>query len=258
MPSYSILLMRADATDKRPWRINVGRVTFWGLILSACALPVLGFFLSVGWIAPGWLKLNVNSMKAAVEEAEATLQPLQQQNAQLAERKATLETQLNQMRSQLAEADTKATMAETARTEAATRLGQLEAEVVNLKQTVAKYEAILKPKSAQRELVQCNDLTATIKGGKVAYSTTFSRTRRDSSLPDKLTVQVRVAQGDNAMLLEQAKQNANVVNHLLHLAKSSKIQGSIEFRANQTGAMRMLDVKVLNGNTQVGYCWKSF
>ncbi|MCA3244436.1 MAG: hypothetical protein INF43_03905 [Alphaproteobacteria bacterium] len=251
--------MRTDATDRRPWRMNIGRVTFWLLVVTACSLPVLGFFVSVGWIAPNWLRFNMNSMKEAVAEAEATLQPLQQQNAQLAERKAALEQQVATMRSQLAEAETKATMAETARTEAATRLGQLEAEVVNLKQAVAKYEAMLKPKSAgQRELVQCNDLTAAVKAGKVNYSTSFSRARRDAKLPDKLTVQVRVAQGDNAMLLEQAKQNANVVNHTLEIAKSPKVQGSIALNANQTGGMRMLDLKVMDGSNQVGYCWKSF
>ncbi len=259
MPSYSILLMRTDATDKRPLRLNIGRNMFWVLTLGACALPLLGFVLSAGWIAPNWLKFNMNNMQEAVKEAEATLQPLQQQNAQLAERKALLETQIATMRGQLAEAETKTTMAETARTEAATRLGQLEAEVVNLKQSVAKYEAMLKPKSATlRELLQCNDLTATAKAGKVEYATTFSRVRRDATLPSKLTVQVRVAQGDNAMLLEQSKQSANVVNHTLELAKSAKINGSLTLAANQAGGMRMLDVKVMNGATQVGYCWKSF
>jgi septal ring factor EnvC (AmiA/AmiB activator) len=250
--------MRTDATDKRPWRINIGRNLFWVLTLGACSLPLLGFFVSVGWIAPNWLKFNMSNMQEAVAEAEATLQPLQQQNAQLAERKALLETQIATMRGQLAEAETKATMAETARTEAATRLGQLEAEVVNLKQSVAKYEAMLKPKSSvQRELVQCNDLSAIVKAGKVNYSSTFSRLRRDANLPSKLTVQVRLAQGDNAVLLEQAKQAAGVVNHTLEMNKSPKVAGSLTLPPTQ-GGLRMLDMKVLNGSTQIGYCWKSF
>ncbi len=259
MPSYSILLMRTDATDKRPWRMNIGRTMFWVLALGACALPILGFFVSLGWVAPSWLRLNMDSMKEAVQEAEATLQPLQQQNAQLADRKATLEAQVTTLRTQLAEAETKITMADTARTEAVARLGMLETEVVNLKQAVAKYEAMLKPRSsAQREVVQCNDLTAIRQGDKITYATTFSRIRRDSNVPDKLTVQVRVAQGDNAVLLDQAKQNATVVNHTLELSRSAKVEGSVPLSNPQGGGLRMLDMKVMNGTTQVGYCWKSF
>jgi predicted RNase H-like nuclease (RuvC/YqgF family) len=259
MPSYSILLMRTDATDTRPKRLNINTTVFWILVLGAASLPVLGFFLSVGWIAPNWLKFNMSSMQAAVKEAEQTLQPLQEQNAQLAEKKAMLEAQVADMRGKLAEAETKATMAETARTEATARLGQLEAEAVNLKQSVAKYEAMLKPKNAtMRELVQCNDLQVRVEGQKITYDTSFSRTRSNASIPDRLSVQVRVAAGDNAMLLEQAKQGGTVVNHTLEMKKSQAIKGSIAAVAAGTGTLRMLDMKVMNGAQQVGYCWKAF
>lgn len=258
MPSYSILMMRTDATDKRPWRFTIHRGLFWFMMLLAVGLPILGFFISFGWIAPNWLQMNMTSMRAEVKEAEASLQPLQQQNAQLAERKAALEAQVNTMRAALAEATTKATMAETARATATERMTQLEAEVITLKQSVAKYEAMLKPKgSANRELLQCNDLEVQVAGTSVKYATSFSKVRRDANVPARLTLQVKLAAGDNAMALEQAKQTGPLQNHTLEIAKSPRVSGQIALNG-QTGGMRMLELRILNGAQQVGYCWKSF
>ena len=260
MPSYSILMMRTDATDKRPWRFTVNRGLFWCLVLLAGGLPVLGFFVSFGWIAPNWLQMNISSMRTAVKEAEATLQPLQQQNAQLAERKAVLEAQITTMRNALAEAETKATMAETARASASERLGQLEAEVITLKQSIAKYEAMLKPKTtgANRELLQCNDLEARIEGTNVVYETSFSRISRDATIPARLTVQARLAVADNAMLLEQAKRTGQLQNSTLEMTKNPRVSGKIPFTTQQPGSLRMLDLRVLHGTQQVAYCWKAF
>jgi septal ring factor EnvC (AmiA/AmiB activator) len=258
MPSYSILMMRTDATDKRPWRFTIHRGLFWFMMLLAIGLPILGFFISFGWIAPNWLQMNMTSMRAEVKEAEASLQPLQQQNAQLAERKAALETQVNTMRAALAEATTKATMAETARTTATERMTQLEAEVITLKQSVAKYEAMLKPKSgAAREILQCNDLEVQLAGTTVKYGTSFSKVRREATIPARLTVQVKLAAGDNAMALEQAKQTGPLQNHTLEMTKNPRVNGQIAL-TGQVGGMRMLELRILNGAQQVGYCWKSF
>jgi hypothetical protein len=258
MPSYSILMMRTDATDKRPWRFTIHRGLFWFMMLLAVGLPVMGFFVSFGWIAPNWLQMNMTSMRAEVKEAEASLQPLQQQNAQLAERKSALETQVNTMRGALAEAETKATMAETARTAATERMAQLEAEVITLKQSIAKYEAMLKPKTGvTREILQCNDLEIQIAGTNVKYATSFSKVRREAVVPSRLTVQVKLAMGDNAMALEQAKQTGPLQNLTLEMAKNPRVSGQIALNG-QTGSMRMLELRILNGAQQVGYCWKSF
>jgi hypothetical protein len=258
MPSYSILLMRTDATDKRPWRFTIHRGLFWFLMILAIGLPILGFFISFGWIAPNWLQMNMTSMRAEVKEAEASLQPLQQQNAQLAERKVTLEAQVAKMRSALAETETRATMAETARSTAAERMTQLEAEVITLKQNLAKYEAMLKPKSGNsRELLQCNDLDVQLAGNTVKYATSFSKIRREAVIPARLTIQVRVAAGDNVIALEQAKHIGPLQNVTLEMAKNPRANGEINL-TGQVGGMRMLEMRILNGAQQVGYCWKSF
>lgn len=258
MPSYSILMMRTDATDKRPWRFTIHRGLFWMLMMMAVGLPILGFFISFGWIAPNWLQMNMTSMKKEVKEAEASLQPLQQQNAQLAERKALMESQIVTMRTALAEAETKITMAETARATATERLTQLEAEVITLKQSVAKYEAMLKPKTTMaRELLQCNDLDVRLAGNTVEYSTSFSKVRADAVVPSRLTVQAKLAAGDNAVALEQAKQTGPVQNQTLEMAKSPRVKGKMT-TAGQIASMRMLELRILNGAQQVGYCWKSF
>jgi hypothetical protein len=256
MPAYTILFMRQDVTDKRPFRLHISSWLFWLLIISAVGAPVLGFVVSVGWIAPSMLKLNFHNMEEAVQKAEQTLQPLQQQNAALAERKATLEEQVQQMRTKLAEAETRATMAETARIEASTRLAQLESESVNLKQSLAKYESMLKPKIS-REMVQCNDLEVRMDGQKVKYNTTFSRVGKQT-VPDTLSVQVRALAGDNMALLDSSRNSGATVVKELKMSRDTKLSGDLALATVPPGSLRMLDVKVLDGATTVGYCWKTF
>ena len=248
--------MRQDVTDKRPFRLHISSWLFWLMIIAAVGTPIGGFVVSVGWIAPSMLKLNFHSMEEAVQKAEETLQPLQQQNAALAERKATLEEQMQQMRTKLAEAETRATMADTARTEAATRQAQLEGEMITLKQNLAKYESMLKPKLA-REMVQCNDLEVKVTGNKVQYATSFSRVGKQD-VPSSLNVQVRMLAGDNIAMLDSSRNSGSIVNKTLELSKSGKMSGELALATVPQGTLRMLDVKVLNGATAVGYCWKTF
>lgn len=258
MPSYTILLMRQDRTDMRPFRMHIGVKTFWFLILLAIGLPVGGFLLSVGILAPAWLKLDFKSMQQSVEEAQHSLQPLQKQNAELAAKKQQLEEQLQQARQSHAQAETEITMARTARTEAANRIAEMEGELITLKKSLASYEKVLKPK-LDREMVECVDFTAALKDGKVAYKTSFVKVAKSAVLPEKLTARVRVSIGDNAMTMEQGQTGATVVNHNLEMARAPGLKGNIPLdAARAAGGTRVLDIKVFDGSRAVGYCWKTF
>ncbi|MBI1308927.1 MAG: hypothetical protein GC129_03570 [Proteobacteria bacterium] len=258
MPSYTILIMRKDVTDRRPHTIHIGTKLFWFLILFAVGAPIVGFVVSAGWIAPSWLKFNMHSMEQKVEKAEKNLQPLQQQNADLAQRKATLEDQLKTAREALATLETKSTMAETARTEAATRLAAAETELITLKQSLATYEKLLKPK-LEKELLQCVNLDVDYKGGVVSYKTTFSKIGQNMNVPAVLNVRVRALTGDNAVSMEQGQNQAQTATHQLQLAKSPTVSGKIPLpEAQATGTTRLVDLKVYDGSTPVAYCWKAF
>ncbi len=258
MPSYTILLMRQDRTDMRPFRMHIGVKTFWFLILLAIGLPIGGFLLSVGILAPAWLKLDFKSMQESVEEAQHSLQPLQQQNAELASKKQMLEQQLKEARESHAQAETEITMARTARTEATNRISEMEGELITLKKSLASYEKMLKPK-LDREMVECVDFAATLKEGKVDYKTSFVKVSKSASLPEKLTARVRVSVGDNALSMEQGQTGATVVNHNLEMTRAPNLKGSIPLDAERAnGGTRMLDIKVFDGSRAVGYCWKAF
>ncbi len=258
MPAYTILLMRADVTDRRPVRINIGTKLFWFMLILAVGAPFVGFMLSFGWLAPTWLKLNVENMAEAVEQAEKDLQPLQQQNAELASRIRTLEPQLQTARESLAQAEARATMAETAKNSSAERLSALEGEVVNLQRSLATYEQLLKPK-LERQLVQCVDLTAKATAQGATYNATFTRIDK-LKMPPVMTVQVRVLSGDNAVSMEAGANQASTATHQLDMQRSQKISGTVVLPATaaNTKTTRVLDVKVYDGSQKVGYCWKAF
>lgn len=258
MPSYTILLMRQDRTDKRPFRIHMGVKTFWFLLLMAIGLPIAGFLISVGILAPVWLKMDFKSMQQSVEEAEHSLQPLQQQNAELAAKKQQLEAQLKEVRESHAQAETEITMARTARMEASSRIAQMEGELITLKKSLASYEKLLKPK-LERELIECVDTTASFENSQVTYKSNFVKVSKSTTLPKVLQVRVRVMAGDNAMAMEQGQAGNTVVNHSLEMAKSQSVKGTIPLPATQAaGTTRVLDLKVFDGNKPVGYCWKAF
>ncbi len=258
MPSYTVLLMRQDRTDLRPFRMHIGVKMFWFLVLLAIGLPIGGFLLSVGILAPAWLKLDFQSMQQSVEEAQHSLQPLQQQNAELAAKKQQLEEQLQQTREAHAKAETEITMARTARTEAASRIADMEGELITLKKSLASYEKMLKPK-LDRELVECVDFTATLNDGAVAYKTSFVKVAQSATMPARLTARARVSVGDNAMMMEQGHSGATVVNHTLEMSKAPNLKGSIPLgQAQSSGATRVLDIKIFDGSRAVGYCWKTF
>lgn len=258
MPSYTILLMRQDRTDKRPFRIHMGVKTFWFLVFLAIGLPIAGFLISVGILAPAWLKLDFKSMQQSVEEAEHSLQPLQQQNAELASKKQQLETQLKQVREEHAQAETEITMARTARMEASSRIAQMEGELITMKKSLASYEKLLKPK-LERELIECVDTTATFENNQVSYKSNFVKVSKSATIPSTLQAKVRVMAGDNAMVMEQGQSANTTVTHSLEMARSQSIKGTIQLPATQAaGTTRVLDIKVFDGNKPVGYCWKAF
>lgn len=258
MPSYTILLMRQDLTDRRPFRMVIGRKTFWTLILTAIGLPIMGFLVSFGILAPAWLKLDFKNMQESVEEAKQTLQPLQQQNAELASKKQALEQQLQAEREGRAKAEAEITMARTARLEAANRMAEMEGELISLKKSLGTYEKLLKPK-LDRELVQCVDVTATYANGQVSYKSNFAKLAKSMKVPDVITARVRVLAGDNAVAMEQGQGSGTVVNHSLEMARSPSIKGTIPLPAAQgNGATRLLDIKLFDGSKPVGYCWKPF
>lgn len=256
MPSYTILFMRRDVTDRRPLTLHISKQLFWTLILMAVGLPIFGFALSAGILAPVWLKFDMKSMKQTVENAEKTLVPLQRKNESLSADKSKLSEQLKEEMQRRAEAEARVTMAETARVEASNRLATLEGEMLDLKRSLATYERLFKPK-LQRELVECVDQDIAYAGNKLSYNLTFARVAKNLTIPPSLSVQVRVMSGNNAVAIEQAGANAVVTTHVLDLSKSQHVKGTFTVTL-PTDTSRLLDVKVLDGNTPVGYCWKSF
>lgn len=258
MPSYTILLMRADRTDMRPFRAHIGVKTFWFLLLLAIGLPIFGFLISVGVLAPAWLKLDFQSMQQSVEEAQHNLQPLQQQNAELSTKKQQLEAQLRELRTSHAQVETEVTMARTARTEASSRIAEMEGELITLKKSLASYEKLLKPK-LDRELVECVDLVASYENNQVNYRTNFVKVAKSASLPERLNARVRIMAGDNALAMQQTQGTGNAINHNLEMARSPSVKGSLPLPASVAdGTTRLLDIKIYDGTKTVGYCWKAF
>jgi hypothetical protein len=244
--------MRRNETDRRPVTLHISVALFWSLITLAAALPVLGFLASVGWIAPAWLKMDFNSMRHQVELAEKTKLEGEAAKADL----TVIQAKLDGERKARAEAETKATMSETARTEATTKLTTMETELLAMKQSLATYEQLLKPK-LERELLQCVGLTASAEGNNVSYSLSFAKISQTTKLPDGLTARVRVIAGDNAMAMS-ASSGGKVVNHQLDVKKELMVKGTLqaEIPPNTT---RLVDVKVFDKNAKpVGYCWKTF
>lgn len=257
MAVYTILIMRRDATDSRPRPLYVSGWVLALLALLGVGLPVAGFVISVGYIAPHWLKVNVKNMEQSVDEAKKSLQPLQEQNADLAAKKQQLETQLQAEREARAKAEAEINMSRTARTESSSRLSELEGEVISLKKSLASYEKLLKPK-LQRELVQCVDLEAAYANNVVTYKTNFAKISKSVSVPDNLNVRVRVLSGDNAMAMQQGGDGVTMT-HALQMSRSAALKGQLTLPVAQAGGVtRMLDMKVFNGSDPVGYCWKTF
>ncbi|RYG59009.1 MAG: hypothetical protein EON60_11715 [Alphaproteobacteria bacterium] len=256
MPSYTILLMRADRTDMRPFRAHIGVKTFWFLLFLAIGMPIFGFLISVGVLAPAWLKLDFKSMQESVEEAQHNLQPLQQQNADLSNKKQQLEIQLRELRTSHAQVETEVTMARTARLEASSRIAEMEGELITLKKSLASYEKLIKPK-LERELVECVDMVATYENNEVTYRSSFVKVAKSATLPPRLNARVRVTAGDNALAMQG--QGGNAINHNLEMTRSTSIKGKLQLPATVAeGTTRVLDIKVYDGNKAVGYCWKAF
>jgi hypothetical protein len=260
MPGYTILFMRRDATDRRPKTLHIGVGLFWFLILTAVLLPVAGFLISFGILAPTWLKLDFKSMQESVAEAKENLQPLQKQNADLAAKKQQLETQLQSEREARASAEAEVTMSRTARLEAANRMAEMEGELITLKKSLAVYEKMLKPK-LERELVQCVNFEADYdaKTGVVDYKSNFAKMVKSVAVPNNLSVRVSVHTGDNAMAMQQGENASQSVTHTLDLTRSSTLKGTLNLPAAQAeGTTRVIDIKVSDGSKPVGYCWKAF
>ena len=258
MPSYTILLMRQDRTDLRPFRMHIGVKTFWFLIILAIGLPIAGFLFSMGILAPAWLKLDFKSMQQSVEEAQHNLQPLQQQNAELSTKKQQLEQQLKEIRESHAQAETEVTMARTARLEASNRIAEMEGELITLKKSLASYDKLLKPK-LDRELIQCVDVVANYANNEVTYKSNFVKVSKTATVPIMLSARVRVMAGDNALAMEQGQSNSTVVSHNLEMNRDPSVKGKMPLPATlAAGTTRMLDIKIFDGQKPVGYCWKAF
>lgn len=253
MPAYTILIMKRNETDRRPVTLHISAALFWSVITLAVALPILGFLVSVGFVAPAWLKLDFNSMKHQVEQAEKVKEEGEAAKATMEQLKITLDAE----RKARAEAEGKITMSETARTEATTKLTEIEAEMLAMKQSLATYEQLLKPK-LERELLQCVGLTASAVGNKVSYSLSFAKVGQTAKLPDGLTARVRVIAGDNAMAMNADTSKDKVVNHTLDVKNDLALKGDLEVML-PPDTTRLIDVKVFDKDSKpVGYCWKTF
>ena len=252
MPAYTILIMRRNETDRRPLTLHVSAFLFWAVITAAILLPVGGFLVSAGMIAPAWLKLDFSSMQRQVKQAEQIKKDNQSLKSQFEQMKSVLDTE----RKGRAEAETKSTMAETAQKEATARLMQLEGDMVTLKKSVASYEQLLKPK-LDRELVQCVNLEAAYASGKVDYSLSFAKLTKSVDLPAGLNARVRIVTGDNAVDMEH-----NATNRVITVPINPKgdlhLKGGVPMTL-AADTTRLIDVKVLdNAGKPVGYCWKTF
>jgi hypothetical protein len=252
MPAYTILIMRRNETDRRPLTLHISAGLFWSLIFLAVALPVGGFLVSAGVIAPAWLKLDFTSMQQQVKQAER----IQKENKALKDQFSQLQTQLDNERRLRGEAETKATMAETAQKEATTRLTEQEGDMVTLKKSVASYEQLLKPK-LDRELLQCVGLEADATASGVTYSLSFAKLTKTADLPAGLTARVRVVTGDNAVDMEHNATSTKMVTTPIN-AKDLHLKGQLAV-AVAPDTTRLIDVKVFDSaGKPVGYCWKTF
>ncbi|PIZ31771.1 MAG: hypothetical protein COY40_01195 [Alphaproteobacteria bacterium CG_4_10_14_0_8_um_filter_53_9] len=252
MPAYTILIMKRDELDKRPVTLHIAGWVFWGAILSAIAVPIIGFALSAGWAAPTWMKLNFARMEEQVAGAKQT----EQTNADLTAGKQKLEEQLQAAMSARAEAEARLTMAETARVEASSRLGELEGEVLNMKKELAAFQNLLKPK-LDKELVECADLSVRTNDKGIVYSATLSKISRSAKLPDDLKARVSIMAGNNIVALDQSGKSIKPKIFTLDFTKSPKLEGEINHVLPE-GTTRLMDIKILNDTQVVGYCWKSF
>ncbi|MCP5404855.1 MAG: hypothetical protein H6922_01320 [Pseudomonadaceae bacterium] len=254
MPAYTILIMKRNETDRRPLTLHISTQLFWSMVVLAVALPVGGFLVSAGVIAPAWLKLDFNSMKHRVEEAEK----MRKDYLEFKVEYDAMKNQLDTERKARAEAEAKTTMAETARAEATGKLTQVEGELLTLKQSIATYEQLLKPK-LERELVQCVNLDAKYADGKASYSLNLTKVAKGIKLPPKLTARVSLVVGDNAVAMRSNTQaGGNSKSFALDTAKSMDIKGEMAIDAADD-ATRLIDVKVFDAAAKtVGYCWKTF
>lgn len=251
MPGYTILIMKRNATDRRPVTLQMPGWLLWGSLVLAITLPIVGFLVSVGYVAPAWLKLDFQSMQHQVEEAAK----IRKDQAEIQGELERLKGQVDEERKLRAEAEAKLTMAETARGEATTKLTELEVEAVTLKRSVASYEQLLKPKLA-RELVSCvNQEASQVGDNKVSYGVTFAKLTRTQALPP-LTVRVRVVAGDNAVELDEGAGGGKVETH--KLGADLRVRGEMDI-ALPKDTTRLIDIKVFDeANKPVGYCWKTF
>jgi hypothetical protein len=256
MPAYTILLMRKDDPGRRPTTIHISSGLFWTFILLAIGLPVGGFLVSAGFLAPAWLKFNMQSMKQEVENAQQNMEPLQQQNTNLTTQTQKLQQLLQTERETRAGIEAKLTMAETARTEAGSHLTELESELVDLKRSVATYEHLLKPKLS-RELLECINIDVKPVANAVTYQIDFAKISKTASLPQTLTVNVQALAGDNAVTLGQSAAQGGKTTQVLKPGQSLQLKGGLNSTLPNTGN-RLLDIKVQDGNDTVASCWKMF
>jgi hypothetical protein len=256
MPAYTILLMRKDDPGRRPVTIHISSGLFWSFITLAVGLPIGGFLVSAGVLAPAWLKLNVQNMKQEVENAQQNMGPLQQQNTNLTTQAQKLQQELQSEREARAGVEAKLTMAETARTEAGNHLTELESELVDLKRSVATYEHLLKPKLS-RELLECVNIDIKPAGNVVGYQVDFAKIAKTATLPQTLTVNIQALAGDNAVTLGQSAGQGLKTTQVLKPSQSLVLKGSLTSNLPNSGN-RLLDIKVQDGNDTVASCWKMF
>jgi hypothetical protein len=256
MPAFTILIMRKDDPGRRPLTVHISSGLLWSFIILAIGLPVVGFLLSAGWLAPTLLKLDFKNMKQAVVNAEQNIQPLQKQNSSLASLNQRLVQQLQAEREARASAEAKLTMAETAHGESSGHLTELEGEVVDLKRSVAVYERLLKPKMAH-EMLDCVDISITPAANQVNYEINFAKVGKTQVLPASLTARIHALAGDNAVTLSQTDSGRYESTQMLNPARSLKLQGAIA-AALPAGTTRVLDIKVYDGSDMVASCWKMF
>lgn len=254
--AYTLILMRRDRTDRKPVTVHLTYTRFWVLLVLLVGLPVAAFMVSYYLVAPAKLGADISQMQADRAEALATLAPLEEENDELKARVTQLQKTLQTERQQRAEAEARITIAETARYEGASRVGDMEEELISLRQSLKFYEELVRPKT-ERDLLKCFNISAEMKGKKLTYGINFLKNDTDNKDKIQVNVQMRILQGNAEMKTPETSEVEPIQSRSLGFTNSYRLTGSFTYEPTG-GGLRILDVRGLDEeNRVIAHCWKA-
>ncbi len=255
--SYTFIIMRKDRTDVRPVTLHLSWARLWSMIFVVIALPVIGFWISYTIIAPRVLGVDVEDMQNAKDYAEKKLAPVLQENARLKLENQKLTENIMEERDLRAGIEARITISETARIEATNRLSDVDSELISLRKSVRFYKELMKPK-AEQDTMQCFNIKANVKSGKLFYGVNFLKS--DTKSKTNIVVEFRILSGDTAVDIDRNRVDVAAALHSrkISLAKDYRLTGSFKVSGLAQG-LRILDIKAVNGKKEtLAHCWKAF